>query len=111
MKKVIAVFLCMVMTIVMIPSFFASAATLPAQEVVVAADDSGTGDTGQVDNSLADPITLIKQFIELWGGLFKTIVGSEVWQEFLPALKKVLQLVSVGDLFKTIGQMFKDIRK
>ena len=110
MKKAIAVFLCMVMMAVMIPSFFASAVKLPtAQEAVVAADDSG--DTGQVDNSLADPITMIKQFIELWGGLFKTIIGSEVWKEFVPALKKVLEVVSIGDFFKTIGELFKSATK
>ena len=108
MKKVLAVFLCAVMMAVMIPSFFASAAVLPAQEaVVVAADDAGTG---QVDNSLADPATLITQFIALWGGLFKTIVGSDVWQNFLPALKKVLSLVSIGEFFKTIGALWNDVR-
>ncbi|MBQ7546082.1 MAG: hypothetical protein IJT41_03845 [Clostridia bacterium] len=110
MKKILAAFLCAVMMAVMIPSFFASAAPAPVQEaVVVAAAD--TGSTGQVDNSLADPLTLITQFIELWGGLFKTIVGSDVWQNFLPALKKVLSLVSIGDFFKTIGALWNDVRK
>ncbi len=109
MKKFIAIILCMVMTLAMIPSFFASAATLPAQQeaVVVAADDSGTG---QVDNSLADPLSALMQFFELWGGLFKTIVGTDVWQNFLPALKQVLSVVSIGEFFKTIGQIWKDVR-
>lgn len=109
MKKFLAVLMCMVMTIAMVPSFFASAAALPAQQeaVVVAADDSGTG---QVDNSLADPMEALKGFLELWGGLLKTIVGSDVWQNFLPALKQVLSLVSIGEFFKTIGALWKDVR-
>ena len=107
MKKFLAVFLCMVMTLVMIPSFFASAAVLPQQEAVaVAADD----DSGQVDNSLVDPINTLIDFIKLWGGLFKTVVGTDVWQNFLPALKQVLSLVSLGEFFKTIGQIWKDVR-
>lgn len=107
MKKIIAILMCMVMMLVMIPSFFASAATLPAQQeaVVVAADDSG-----QIDNSLADPISALSGFFELWGGLLKTIVGSDVWSNFLPALKKVLSIVSIGDFFKTIGAIWKDVR-
>lgn len=108
MKKILAAFLCMVMMAVMIPSFFASAAAVPAQQTVAAAADSGS--TGQVDNSLADPIKLVTQFIELWGGLFKTIVGSDVWQNFLPALKKVLSLVSIGEFFSTIGDLWKTVR-
>ena len=109
MKKVIAIFLCMVMTLVMIPSFFAQAATLPTQQeaVVVAADDS---DSGQVDNSLVDPLNALLQFFELWGGLFKTIVGSDVAQNFIPALKKVLSIVSLSEFFKTIGQIWQDVR-
>ena len=108
MKKFVAIFLCVVMTLAMIPSFFASAATLPAQPVVAAAADSGTG---QVDNSLADPISALTGFLELWGGILKTLVGSEVWQNFLPALKQVLSIVSLGEFFKTIGQIWKDVRK
>ncbi len=108
MKKFTAIFLCMIMMLTLIPSFFASAATLPTQEVaVVAADDSSTG---QVDNSLADPITLLTDFFGLWGGLFKTIVGNDVWTSFLPALKQVLSLVSIGEFFKTIGQIWQDVR-
>ena len=109
MKKIIAILMCMVMTLVMIPSFFASAAALPAQQeaVVVAADDSGSG---QVDNSLADPLSALTGFLELWGGLLKTIVGSDVWSNFLPALKQVLSFVSIGEFFKTIGAIWKDVR-
>ena len=85
MKKAIAILMCMVMTLVMIPSFFASAAALPEEAVVVAAADSGTG---QVDNSL----------------------GSDVWNNFLPALKQVLSIVSLKEFFSTIGSLWSDVR-
>ena len=108
MKKFIAVFLCMVLMATMIPSFFASAAVIPAQEeaaVVVAADDSdGSKDTASIGDT-------IKGFIELWGGLLKAILGEDVLQNFLPALKKVLSVVSIGEFFKTIGQIWNDITK
>ena len=108
MKKFTAIFLCMIMMLTLIPSFFASAATLPTQEAVVAAAaDSGTG---QVDNSLADPVTLLTNFFTLWGGLLKTIVGNDVWKNFWPALKQVLSVVSIGEFFKTIGQIWSDVR-
>jgi hypothetical protein len=107
MKKATAILMCMVMMLVMIPSFFASAAALPEETAVVAADDAGTG---QVDNSLADPLTAMKGFIELWGGILKTILGSDVWNNFLPALKQVLSLVSIKDFFSTIGAIWKDVR-
>lgn len=110
MKKFIAIILCAVMTVMMIPSFFASAAALPAQQeaVVVAADDGG--DSGQVDNSLVDPLNALIQFFQLWGGLFKTIIGSDVAQGFIPALKQVLSVVSISEFFKTIGQIWNDVR-
>lgn len=111
MKKLVAIFLCMVMTLVMVPSFFASAATLPAQQEAVVAADDGSGDSGQVDNSLVDPLNALIEFFQLWGGLFKTVVGTDVWQNFLPALKQVLSIVSLGEFFKTIGQIWKDVRK
>ena len=106
MKKILAILLCMVMTAMMIPSFFASAAVLPAQQeaVVVAADDAG-----QVDNSLVDPINTVVDFFKLWVGLLKTIVGTDVWQNFLPTLKQVMSIVSLSEFFKTIGQMWRDI--
>ena len=109
MKKMLSIFLCVVMLIVMIPSCFASAAVLPAQQpaaVVVAADDSGTG---QVDNSLAGFDEMIAQFIELWGGLLKVIVGSEVWSDFIPALVSVLSSISFPEIFKTLTQLWHDI--
>ena len=109
MKKFFAILMCMVMTVVMIPSFFASAAELPAQEAVVVAADDNSG-TGQVDNSLADPISALTGFFELWGGLLKTIVGSDVWSNFLPALKQVLSIVSIKEFFGTIGAIWKDVR-
>ena len=109
MKKIVAIFLCMVMMMTMVPSFFASAATVPTQQdaaVVVAADgtDSSNKDTESIGNT-------IKGFIELWGGLLKAILGQEVIQNFLPALKKVLFLVSPAEFFKTIGQIWNDITK
>ena len=107
MKKVIAVFLCVAMMVVMIPSFFASASPLPAQEaVVVAADESGTG---QVNNDLLDPITTLVQFFELWGGILQAIVGSEVWNEFLPGLMKAAQVVSAAEFFQSIVALWNDI--
>ena len=107
MKKAIAILMCMVMTLVMIPSFFASAAALPEEAVVVAAADSGTG---QVDNSLADPLTALQGFFELWGGILKTVIGSDVWNNFLPALKQVLSIVSLKEFFSTIGSLWSDVR-
>lgn len=108
MKKFVAVFLCMVMMMTMIPSFFASAAVVPADEtaVVVAADDTGSDnkDTESIGNT-------IKGFIELWGGLLKAILGQDVIQNFLPALKKVLFIVSPAEFFKTLGQLWNDITK
>ena len=102
MKKLIAVFLCMVMMATMIPSFFASAAAAPAaagvQEVVAQNDDSGS-----------DLYNALKGFIELWGGLFQLILGSEVAQGFLPALKQVLSLVSIKEFFSTIGSIWSDV--
>ena len=100
MKKLIAVFLCMVMLLTMIPTFFASAATVPAEalEVVAQNDDSGS-----------DLFNALKGFIELWGGLFKLILGSDVAQNFLPALKQVLSISSLKDFFGTIGDIWKDV--
>ena len=101
MKKLIAVFLCVVLFATMIPSFFASAATVPAaaQEVVAQNDDAGT-------QNMYDAI---KGFIELWGGLFKLILGSDVATNFLPALKQVLSITSLKDFFGTIGSIWKDV--
>lgn len=101
MKKAIAIFLCMVIMTVMIPSFFASAAPLPAEEGVVVAANDTEDPTGI--------IAVFLKFIELWGGLFKTVVGSDIWQNFLPALKKVLSLVSLNEFFKTISALWQNI--
>ena len=101
MKKLIAVVLCVVMMATMIPSFFASAAAVPAaqtEQVVAQNDDSGS-----------DLYTALKGFIELWGGLLKLILGSEVIQGFLPGLKDVLKLVSFGDFLATLRQLWGDV--
>ena len=100
--------MCMVMALVMIPSFFASAAELPAQQeaAVVAADDAGTG---QVDNTLKDLPEVLAKLYELLSGGLKVLVGSDVFQNFVPALKKVLSVVSIGEFFKTVAALWKDI--
>ena len=101
MKKLIAVFLCVVMMATMIPSFFASAAALPAdgQEVVAQNDASGA--------NLGEAFT---GFFELWGGLLKLFVGSDVWQNFLPMLKQLFTGgASISDIFGSIGSLWKDI--
>ncbi len=101
MKKLVAVFLCMVMLLTMIPSFFASAAAVPA------ADEAQV--VAQNDESGSDLFNALKGFIELWGGLLKLILGSDVAQGFLPALKQVLSIASLKDFFSTIGSIWKDV--
>ncbi|MBR4491007.1 hypothetical protein IKP13_10270 [bacterium] len=101
MKKFIAVLMCMVMCLTMIPSFFASASVLPADgqaEVVAQNDESGS-----------DLLSALKGFVDLWGGLFNLIIGSDVAKNFLPALKDVLKLVSIGDFFSVVGRIWKDV--
>ena len=101
MKKLIAVFLCVVLFAAMIPSFFASAATLPAAAQEVVAQEESTDMQGLYD--------AIKGAIELWGGLLKLILGSEIIQNFLPALKQVLSITSLQDFFSTIGSIWSDV--
>lgn len=107
MKKFLSIFLVAVMTIVMIPSFFASAAELPAQPVVVAADDGG--ETGQVDNTLKSVTEVLAGIWDFIKGLSNGILGEDFFKELGPALSKVLTLVSPGEFFKIVKGIFEDI--
>ena len=109
MKKFLSIFLVAVMTIVMVPSFFASAAELPAQPVVVAADDGGQ--TGQVDNTLKSLTEVLGGLWEFFQGLFKGLLGEDFLKEIGPALKKVLTIVSPGEFFKIVKGIFEDMFK
>ena len=105
MKKFIAVFLCVIMMATMIPSFFAS-----AEDTIVTSGAAAGTTTGTTNNKdTAGLIETISGFIELWGGLLKAILGSDLMEGFGPALKQVLNIFSFGDFFANLGQLWKDI--
>lgn len=111
MKKFIAAFLCMVMMMTMIPSFFASAKALPAEEAAVVAMDDNPANPNTPSRETEGILTTIQQFIQLWSGLFEKIIGPVVMEQFGPALKKVLNIVPLGQFFQAVKDIFSGIKK
>ena len=97
MKKFLSVFVLVALMITMIPTFFASAAPVPAEgetAAVVAQNDEGNVGLGEALSGLG----------ELWGGLLKLVTGEGGLAEFAKAFVQVL-----GDFFRTFGKLWGDI--
>ena len=95
MKKFLAVFLCMVMICVMIPSFFASAESAVAPV------------TGTVDNTLKGlPEVLGTLYTFITKG-FQTLIGSEAFKYF----QKAFTFSSIQDFFGSIGNIWNDVMR
>ncbi len=94
MKKVIAVALCVIMMMTMMPMLFASAA-----DTAVAAQDD-----------LADLWTTVTGWSDLWGGLLKLILGQDFLKQIFPALKDLFMGgLSIGDFFSSLADMWAGI--
>lgn len=108
MKKVIAVVLCVVMMVTMIPSFFASAATLPAAPAPAAVAEE-IEVVAQNDEPI-DDVTMLLQWLVLWFiGPLQLLIDSEFLADLIPALIAALKLSSPGALWDSLVEIWEHL--
>ncbi len=104
MKKLISALLCLVMMFTFVPTAFAAAGPVdvPAVEAQEAAGDSA--------GSTSMDFGWLKDFIELFTGLWDKIGGETILLTIKTIFTNFLEIVSLGEFFDNIKAIWNDVK-
>lgn len=104
MKKFISVLLCMAMMFTFVPTIFASAAA-PVEAMVEAAEAAGDS-----AGSTSMDFSWLKDFVELFTGLWDKIGGETILLTIKTVFTKFLEIVSLEEFFANVKAIWNDVK-